>query len=127
MTEERHRDDRIVAALWVGKPETVAEHARLYDSLLGQLLSDAGSPGPVLVFDEWMMPIEELIESFTDNSVFIDSAVFQARKKGVTEASMGVMFFTASGKALWPDEPPDGELVFLGLFAYPADQAYKED
>ena len=125
MQEERHRDDRIVAALWVGKPESVDEHVRLYDSLREQLFRDEGSPGPVLVFDERLMPIEELIESFTDHSVFCDSAVFQARKKGITEASMGVMFFTASGRSLWPDEPPEGGLVFLGLFAYPANEAYK--
>jgi len=73
------------------------------------------------------MPIEELIESFTDDSVFVESAVFQARKKGIMEASAGVIFFSASGESLWPDYPPDGELVYLGLFAFPADEAYKDN
>jgi hypothetical protein len=127
MAEERHPDDRIIAALWVGRPETVQEQSRLYNSLLRQLRTDGGSPGPVVVFEERMMPIEELIEAFTDESVFVESAVFRARKKGVTDASLGVMFFAKSGRSLWPDYPPNGDLVYLGLFAYPAGEAYRED
>ena len=127
MGKERHPDDRIIAALWVGAPKTVHEHGSLHHSLLGKLRTDTDSPGPIVMFDEQMMPIEELVEALTDDSVFVESAAFQARKRGITEASMGVLFFTASGKSLWPDYPPDGDLTYLGLFAFPADEAYKED
>ncbi len=126
MQQERHPDERIVAALWVGSPQTLQEHGQMYHWLLGQLRTDRSSPGPVVVFDERMMPIEELIEALSDESVFVESAVFQARKKGITEASMAVLFFSASGRSLWPDYPPEGPLAYLGLFAYPADDAYKE-
>jgi hypothetical protein len=126
MQEDHHPDARIVAALWVGSPQTVQESGRLYQWLLNHLFTDSSSPGPVEVFEERMMPIEELIEALTDESVFVESAVFQAQKKGITEASMAVLFFSASGKSLWPDYPPDGELAYLGLFAYPAYDAYKE-
>jgi hypothetical protein len=128
MEQERHPDDRVIAALWVGKPATIEEECRLYGGLLQQLHKHRGGmPGPVVVFEEAMVPIEELIECFTDDSVFIESAVFQARKKGITEASAGVIFFSASGESLWPDYPPDGEFVYLGLFAFPADEAYKDN
>ena len=127
MEEERHPDDRVIAALWVGRPESIEEESRLYDTLLRQLRSHGDGPGPVVVFEERMIPIEELIESFTDDSVFVESAVFQARKKGITGASAGVIFFSALGESLWPDYPPDGEFVYLGLFAFPADEAYKDN
>src|SRR6266576_5667413 len=91
MQQEHHPDDRIVAALWVASPQTVQEHGRLYHWLLDQLRTDPSSPGPGVVFDETMMPIEDLIEAFSDESVFVESAVFQARKKGITEASMAVL------------------------------------
>ena|SRR5437870_4244428 len=126
MQEERHPDERIVAALWVGSPQTVQEHSRLYDSLKSQLLTDGSSPGPIVVFEERIMPIEELVEAFSHESVFVESAVFQARKKGIIEASMAVIFFSASGRSLWPEYPPDGDLAYLGLFAYPSDDAYRE-
>jgi hypothetical protein len=126
MQEEHHPDDRIVAALWVASPQTVQEHGRMYHWLLGQLRTDPTSPGPVVVFDETIMPVEELIEALSDESAFVESAVFQARRKGITEASMAVLFFSASGRSLWPQHPPEGELAYLGLFAYPADDAYKE-
>jgi len=45
------------------------------------------------MFDEQMMPIEELVEAFTDDSVFVESAV--------------------------------GNLTYLGLLTYPAEEAYK--
>ena len=128
MREERHPDDRIIAALWVGKPQSVHEYTVLYDSLRGKLLGDNDAPSPIVNFDEsGLVPIEELIESFTEDKVFVESAILQAHKKDIKEASLAVLFFSSNGKSLWPDYPPEDDFTYLGLFAFPADEAYKED
>ena len=132
MEKERHPDERIIAALWVGRPETLREFHHLRAELEKQLRID--EPDPMVIFEERMLPIEDLVLGFTDESVFVESAVFQAQKKGIAEASLAALYFSASGRPIWRDYPPDGklvypngEIVYLGLFAFPADDAYRED
>ena len=113
MNSERHPDDRIIAALWIGAPKSVEEEGRLYHGLIAKLDRDPDAPGPMVTSDEEPVPIKELIETLTGDSLFIESAASQAQKKGLSHASMGVLVFSATGRALWPDYPPDGELTYL--------------
>jgi len=127
MSAKQHPDDRIIGALWLGAPSSGEDEGRLYEELIAELHIDPDAPGPMVASDEERVPVEELIENLTSDSLFIDSAVLQAQKKGLSHASMAVLVFSASGRALWPDYPPNGELTYLGLYPFPADEAHKKD
>jgi hypothetical protein len=121
MKMDRHPDERTLAALWLGSPQSVEEHTRLYQSLVEKLELEEDAPGPCLGFDDGgPVPVEELLLACSDNSLFVDSAVLAAQKRGITKATMSVLVFMPSGRPPWRDFVPDGELVYLGIFAFPA-------
>ncbi len=119
MNEDLQLDERISAALWVGRPQSVSEHSRLYQWLISRTERPFGSPGPVVVFDDVVMPIKELVEAFTTDEAFVGSAVSHAHSRDIKEASMGVLLFAPAGSTLWRGSVPDGELTYLGTFGFP--------
>jgi len=121
MNDEIDSDERIPAALWIGSPQNASEHSRLYQWLLSHTERPLASPSPLVMFDDLMMPVEEVVEAFSTDETFSDAAASAARKRGLTEASMGVMLFSSDGKPLWRNSAPDGELAYIGTFAFPTD------
>jgi len=116
-------DERIYAALWLASPQSVSEHSQLYAALIRETVRDRKAPGPVVVFEDRVMPIDELVEAFTSDSEFLDAALTSARQLGIGQASMGVILFSSTGDPLWSGKAPEVGLAFVGMFLFPAADA----
>ena len=101
------------------------EYARLYKSLMEELELEEDAPTPCVGFDDdGPVPIEELLLGSSDNSLFVDSAVLAAQKRGITEATLSVLVFMPSGRPPWRDFAPDSALAYLGIYAFPTSDAH---
>lgn len=121
---DRHPDERILAALWLGSPQSVHESGEAYRWLMEQLQLEQEAPTPCVGFDDSKrVSVEELLLGSSDNSQFVDSAVLEAKKRGITEATMSVLVFLPLGRPPWQDFAPDGVLRYIGIYAFPASDA----
>ena len=123
MNEGDDADERIFAALWVGSPKSIQEYCGLYDDLIHATVTDRDAPAAVIVFEDRVMPIDELVEAFSTDSEFVDAALSGAGKHSITQASMGVVLFSSTGDPLRTRRPPKDGLVFLGMCPFPAEDA----